>query len=291
MLALLQSSPTALLVSAGILGLLVGSFLNVVIHRLPVMMERRWRAECAALSDAGDASATPPDEPFNLVVPRSTCPHCHSRLSARENIPLLSYLLQRGRCRHCQARISIQYPLVEALAAILSVVVVWRLGFGWPTLAALAFTWSLIALSVIDLETQLLPDQITLPLTWLGLLVNLAGAFVDYRASLLGAVAGYLSLWSLYHVFRLLTGKEGMGYGDFKLLAAIGAWAGWAALPVTIVLSSVTGALVGVLMIVARRHEKGHPMPFGPFLAVAGWIALFWGDDLVRMYLRFSGLN
>ncbi len=290
MLELLQSSPTALLVTAGILGLLVGSFLNVVICRLPVMMERRWQADCAMLSASSDAAAPEP-EPFNLIVPRSTCPGCDTQLSALDNIPLLSYLALRGKCRHCQKRISLQYPLVELLTAALSVIVVWRFGFGWQSLAALAFTWSLIALAVIDLKTQLLPDQITLPLTWAGLLANLVGLFVDYEASLLGAVAGYLSLWSLYHLFRLLTGKEGMGYGDFKLLAAIGAWAGWAALPVTIVLSSVTGAAIGVAMIVSRRHEQGQPIPFGPFLAVAGWIAFLWGDELIRFYLRFSGLN
>ncbi len=285
MIEMLAESRLALTVTSTLLGLLVGSFLNVVIYRLPVMMENRWRADCR---EAGDDTAEAATETFNLVTPASTCPHCGHRIRAWENIPVISYLLLRGKCVDCKTRISSQYPLVELATALLSAVVAWQLGFGWPTLAALVFTWTLIALTVIDFNTQLLPDSLTLPLLWLGLLVNSFGIFTDPVSAIWGAVAGYLSLWLVYHLFRLATGKEGMGYGDFKLLAAIGAWCGWQILPLTIILSSVIGAVVGMLLIALRRQERGVPIPFGPFLAGAGWISLFWGDELVQAWLRLA---
>ncbi len=285
MIEMLAESRLALTVTSTLLGLLVGSFLNVVIYRLPVMMENRWRADCR---EAGDDTAEASTEKFNLVTPASTCPHCGHRIRAWENIPVISYLLLRGKCVDCKARISPQYPLVELATALLSAMVAWQLGFGWPTLAALVFTWTLIALTVIDFNTQLLPDSLTLPLLWLGLVVNSFGVFTDPVSAIWGAVAGYLSLWLVYHLFRLATGKEGMGYGDFKLLAAIGAWCGWQVLPLTIILSSVIGAVVGMLLIALRRQERGVPIPFGPFLAGAGWISLFWGDELVQAWLRLA---
>jgi len=284
MTELLSESPAALMLTVAVLGLLVGSFLNVVIYRLPVMLENRWRADCREATDAPDATA----ERFNLVTPASTCPHCQHRIRPWENIPLVSYLLLRGKCIACKARISPQYPLVELATALLSAAVAWQLGFSWLTLAALLFTWTLIALTVIDLNTQLLPDLLTLPLLWLGLLVNSFNAFTDPVSAIWGAAAGYLSLWLVYHLFRLVTGKEGMGYGDFKLLAAIGAWCGWQVLPLTIILSSAIGAATGILLILLRRQQRGVPIPFGPFLAGAGWISLFWGNDLMQAWLRLS---
>ncbi len=284
---LLGQNPALLLGLAGLLGLLVGSFLNVVIYRLPIMLERRWKAECAELH-SGLAEEIP--EKFNLITPRSTCPSCGHVIGSLENIPIISYLLQRGRCKNCGTGISIQYPLIEAVTALLSVVVVWQLGYTLESLYALGFTWALIALTVIDFKTQLLPDIITLPLLWAGLLINLSGTFTDYSSSLLGAVFGYLSLWSVFQGFKLLTGKEGMGHGDFKILAAIGAWAGWQVLPLVIILSSVVGAISGVLLIASGKQEQGTPMPFGPFLAVAGWIAFFWGKEIIQWYLTLSGM-
>ncbi len=293
MLALLQQSQTALLISAGLLGLIVGSFLNVVIYRLPIMMERRWQAECASVTDDESNEVQPAGKPaFNLMVPGSACPSCDNTLSIWENIPVLSYLLQKGKCKHCASHISMQYPLVEILTAVLSIVAVWYFGYSWKSVAALVFTWSLVTLAIIDLKTQLLPDQITLPLIWLGLLINLNGnGFTSYQHSLLGAVFGYLTLWAIYHLFRLLTGKEGMGYGDFKLLAALGAWTGYTALPVTIILSSLTGAVIGILLIMTKQQNKGTPIPFGPFLAIAGVIAFYWGEQITDAYLSFSGIT
>ena len=280
------------MISAGLLGLIVGSFLNVVIYRLPIMMERRWQAECASMDTGSIEQAKEQDAVFNLMLPGSACPSCGNTLSIWENIPVFSYLLQKGKCKHCASHISIQYPLVEILTAILSVVAVWYFGYSWKSVAALAFTWSLITLAIIDLKTQLLPDQITLPLLWLGLIVNLNNTgFTQYQQSVLGAVFGYLTLWSIYHLFRLLTGKEGMGYGDFKLLAAIGAWAGYTSLPVTIILSSLTGTVIGILLIITKQQNKGTPIPFGPFLAIAGWIAFYWGDKITDAYLTFSGIS
>jgi len=293
-LAFLGNQPAIFVSLIFILGLLVGSFLNVVIHRLPLMLQRDWRAQCANLLD----QPAPTEETYNLVVPRSACPHCGHVIGALENIPVLSYLALRGRCSACKARISPRYPLVEALTAALSAVVAWHFGPGWVCVFALIVTWSLVALTVIDLDHKLLPDIITLPLLWLGLLVSLFGfgwegrpAFADLRSAVIGAAAGYLSLWLLYHAFRLLTGKEGMGYGDFKLLGALGAWLGWQGLPLTILLSTVVGAGLGVVLIIAGKRDRQTQIPFGPYLAAAGWIAMLWGNDITRAYLSLSGLD
>ena len=275
------AQPGLLTLGCAFLGLLVGSFLNVVIHRLPRMMETDWKAQCAELR----GEPPPAAEPLSLVSPRSRCPNCGHAITALENIPLLSYLLLRGRCRGCQARISPRYPLVEALSGLLSGYAAWRFGPTWATAAALGFVWCMIALTFIDFDTQLLPDSITLPLLWAGLLLNLGDTYVDLRSSVIGAAAGYLALWSVYWLFKLATGKEGMGYGDFKLLAAIGAWLGWQMLPLTILASSTVGAVVGATLIVAARHGRNVPIPFGPYLAAAGLIALFWGKPLTRYYL------
>ena len=279
-----------------VLGLMVGSFLNVVIYRLPIMLDRSWRAQCAELTGH---SEIPSAERFDLMAPPSTCPECGHRITFLENIPVVSFLFLGGKCSACRARISPRYPVVELGAGLLSALVALRLGPGWPCFFALVFTWSLIALSGIDLDTKLLPDAITLPLLWLGLLVNLgtpgadggSGAFASLHDAVLGAVAGYLSLWLVYHLFRLATGKEGMGYGDFKLLAAIGAWLGWQYLPLTILLSAVVGAIVGGAALSLKGRGSQTPIPFGPFLAAAGWIAMIWGSDIMDAYLTFSGLR
>lgn len=273
--------PTALVVLAILVGLMVGSFLNVVIHRLPKMMERGWLTECAELR-----GETPPlFEKLTLATPRSRCPHCGHRITAIENIPVLSYIFLWGRCRGCQARISPRYPLVEALSGLLSGYAVWRFGPSWAGIGALFFIWCMIALTFIDFDTQLLPDGITLPLLWAGLLLNLGGTFTDLRSAVIGTAAGYLSLWAVYWSFKLASGKEGMGYGDFKLLAAIGAWLGWQMLPLTILASSVVGAAVGIALIAFARHGRNIPIPFGPYLAAAAIIALFWGKPLTQQYL------
>ncbi|MCP5158788.1 MAG: prepilin peptidase [Gammaproteobacteria bacterium] len=284
---LLAGSPTLLVFVSVLLGLLVGSFLNVVIHRLPLMMEREWRGQCAELLGQPTPDSAQPT--LNLWRPRSRCPHCGHLISAMENIPLLSYAWQRGRCTHCHAGISIQYPLVEATSGLLAGIVAWRFGFGWPTAAALIFTWMLLAASIIDLRHQLLPDDLTLPLLWLGLGVALFGLFADLPSAVLGAMAGYLSLWSVYQLFRLLTGKEGMGFGDFKLLAALGAWTGWQYLVTIVILSSLVGAFCGLALILFQKRDHRMPMPFGPFLAAAGWIALLWGEAINGAYLRWLG--
>lgn len=282
MLLLMQSSPLIFAVFAGILGLLVGSFLNVVIYRLPKMMERDWHAQCAELS--GQTPEKSP--PFNLLVPRSACPHCGHAISALENIPVLSYLFLRGKCKGCGAAISPRYPIVEAISGILCAYAAWHFGFGWAGLAAIVFVWALIALTFIDFDTQLLPDDITLPLLWLGLLLNLNEVFTSLPNAVIGATAGYLALWSVYWLFKLATGKEGMGYGDFKLLATIGAWLGWTMLPLVILLSSLVGAVVGIALIVFTKHGRNIPIPFGPYLAGGGLIALFWGQSLTQSYLQ-----
>jgi leader peptidase (prepilin peptidase)/N-methyltransferase len=281
-LQLLAQSPLFLAITAAAFGLVVGSFLNVVVYRLPVMLQRHWARDCSELA----GQEAPPQEAFNLLVPVSTCPHCGRRIHVLENIPLLSYLFLRGRCAGCHGPISMRYPLVEAATAILSVIVVLHFGYSWQSAAALLFTWTLIPLFLIDFDHQLLPDSITLPLLWAGLLLSLSGTFIDSTGSIIGAVAGYLSLWSIYHLFRLATGKEGMGYGDFKLLGAIGAWTGWQLLPVVILFSSVVGAVIGIALILFRGRDHNLPMPFGPFLAAAGWLTLLWGHDIIGLYLR-----
>ena len=268
-------------VVCGLLGLLVGSFLNVVIHRLPKMMAREWTEQCAALRD----EESPVASPYNLVVPRSACPACGHAIGALENIPLLSYVWLRGKCAGCGIHISARYPLVELVTGILSAFAAWHFGFGWAAAGALLFIWALVALSFVDFDTQLLPDSITLPLLWLGLLFNLTGVYVPLADAVVGAVLGYLILWSVYWLFKLVTGKEGMGYGDFKLLAAIGAWLGWKVLPVVILLSSVIGAVVGIGLIVLARRGRSVPIPFGPYLAGAGLVALFWGERILQAYL------
>ena len=266
---------------AGLLGLCVGSFLNVVIHRLPKMMEQDWHAQCADLRGETPSTATA----LTLARPRSRCPACGHQITALENIPIISYLLLRGRCSSCGTSISLRYPVVEAVTGLLSAYAVWHFG---PTLqgaGALLLIWALIALTGIDFDTQLLPDSITLPLLWLGLAFNLAGTYVDLFSAVIGAMIGYLTLWSVFWLFKLATGKEGMGFGDFKLLAALGAWLGWQMLPAIILLSSIVGAVVGISLIVATRHGRNTPIPFGPYLAAAGIIALFWGPQLTRSYL------
>ncbi len=282
MLALLESSPLSFSILAGVIGLLVGSFLNVVIHRLPKMMEREWQQQCAELN--GQTIEASPD--YNLVAPRSACPHCGHAISALENIPVISYLFLRGKCAGCAASISPRYPIVEAVSGLLSAFAACHFGFGLAGIAAIILVWVLIALTFIDFDTQLLPDSITLPLLWLGLLLNLNGAFTSLPNALIGAVAGYLILWSVYWAFKLTTGKEGMGYGDFKLLATLGAWLGWTMLPLIILLSSLVGAVVGVALIIFAKHGRNIPIPFGPYLAGGGLIALFWGQALTQSYLQ-----
>ena len=283
LIELAQGLPWLYLSLIFLFSLMIGSFLNVVIHRLPIMLEREWQAEYRSYF-APDEEATAPER-YNLMVPRSACPHCGHAITALENIPLLSWLWLKGRCRDCQAPISARYPLVELLTALLSVAVAMVITPGWGTLAALLLTWVLVALTFIDLDKMLLPDQLTLPLLWLGLLLNTQGTFVDLSDAVIGAAAGYLVLWTLYWTFKLLTGKEGMGYGDFKLLAALGAWLGWQALPLILILASAVGALVGISLLLLRRHQQGHPIPFGPYLATAGWIALLWGASINHWYL------
>ncbi len=285
LIALLQSSPFWLVLIVSVLGLLVGSFLNVVIYRLPIMMERDWKAQCEELNN----QTSEPIAPFTLSVPRSRCPHCNHVITAIENVPVISYLFLGGKCKQCKATISKRYPLIEALTGLLSGIVAWHFGFEWACLGALLLTWSLIALTFIDIDHQLLPDSITLPLLWLGIAFNLFNVYTDLSSSVIGAMAGYLSLWLVFHGFKLVTGKEGMGYGDFKLLAALGAWFGWLILPSIILLSSFVGAIVGVLLIIFRQHKRNIPIPFGPYLAAAGWIALVWGDAITYAYLGWVG--
>lgn len=278
----LQSSQPLFAAFCGLIGLMVGSFLNVVIHRLPKMMECSWQQQCAELR----GEPAPELAPYTLVAPRSACPNCQHTLRAWENIPVVSYLMLRGKCSACRAPISPRYPIIEAVTALLSAYAAWHFGYGLAAVGACALIWAQIALTAIDLDTQLLPDDITLPLIWAGLLLNLNGAFVPLPDALIGAVAGYLALWSVYWLFKLLTGKEGMGYGDFKLLAALGAWLGWQMLPLIIILSSLVGAVVGILLIVATKHGRNVPIPFGPYLAGGGLIALFWGQPLIQGYLH-----
>ncbi len=285
----LAANPPVLLTFTGLLGLVVGSFLNVVIHRLPKMMEHDWRSQCAEILDG----IPPPEQqqPYNLMVPRSRCPNCDHQITALENVPIVSYAALRGRCSDCGWRIPLRYPAIELLTGLLSIIVVWRFGLTVQAGGALLLTWALIALSFIDFDTQYLPDSITLPFLWLGLAFNVAGTYTSTQESVIGAIAGYLTLWSVFHLFRLITGKEGMGFGDFKLLALFGGWLGWSALPLIVLLSSVVGAVVGITLIALRGHDKNIPIPFGPYLAIAGWIALMWGNQLVDAYLGVSGLQ
>ncbi|MFZ5722372.1 MAG: prepilin peptidase [Pseudomonadota bacterium] len=280
---------TLTLAAALLGGLCVGSFLNVVIHRFPRMLEQRWRDDAYALDHPDQPP--PARAPYNLAVPRSRCPHCGHGIPWYENIPVLSWLALRGRCSACRAPISVRYPVVETVTGALTLLIVALYGTGWAVLAMLLFTWSLIALTMIDYDTQLLPDDITLPLLWLGLLVAIPAGGLPVADAVIGAAAGYLALWSVYWAFRLATGKEGMGYGDFKLLAAIGAWVGWQKLPLVIVLSSGVGALLGIALILVAGRDRAHPIPFGPFLAVAGFIALLWGDALLDGPLQLFRLG
>lgn len=281
---LFQYSPLAFASVAFLLGLCVGSFLNVVVHRLPRMLERDWRAQC--LEFLGQEETTPvSSERYNLVVPRSACPACGHKITALENIPVLSWLVLRGKCSACSAPISLRYPIVELVTGALTAYLAWHLGWGMQAFWAMFFLWVLVALTFIDADTQLLPDDLTLPLLWLGLLVNAFGTFVDLRSAVIGAAAGYLSLWSVYWGFKLLTGKEGMGFGDFKLLAALGAWLGWQMIPLIILLSAAVGAVVGLVGIALAGRDKGGKIPFGPYLAAAGFIALLWGQQLNNWYL------
>jgi leader peptidase (prepilin peptidase) / N-methyltransferase len=293
--------------SVFLLGLVIGSFLNVVIYRLPIMLERDWRAQAAEfLPSAGDAAATVPaveaaqatPERFSLSTPRSACPACKAPIAAWQNIPVVSWLMLRGRCASCKTQISVRYPVVELATGLLSAWVAWHFGFGAPAACGLLVTWSLIALTGIDIDHQLLPDGITLPLLWAGLLAAVIvgqtpGSPIPVSAhdAIIGAAAGYVSLWLVFHGFRLITGKEGMGYGDFKLFAALGAWLGWKLLPLVILLAAATGAVLGILMIVLRGRDRSAPMPFGPYLAAAGWLAMMYGDVLLGTYLRVSGLK
>ncbi|ACE85364.1 prepilin peptidase [Cellvibrio japonicus] len=293
--------PSFTFISALILGLLVGSFLNVVIYRLPKMMEAEWREQCQQLiyeadhlvvteseqaNISLDSTSIAKKETFNLCAPRSSCPHCGHNITALENIPIISYVFLGGKCSACKNTISLRYPSVELVTGVLSALAIAFFGATWAGLAALVLTWALIALTMIDLDTYLLPDDITLPLLWLGLIVNSFGLFTDLASAFWGAVAGYLTLWSVYQLFKLLTGKEGMGYGDFKLLAALGAWMGWQMLPQIILLSSLVGAVIGITLIIVRGRDRNIPIPFGPYLAIAGWIAFLWGDRINATYLK-----
>ncbi len=319
-LDMLLNLPHLISALACFIGLLVGSFLNVVIYRLPIMMQRNWRKECIeylqirlrrnatrrrmAATDTGSLAAFPQsmevgaeaakrcaeEEPFNLVFPLSRCPGCNTPIKPYQNIPVISYLFLKGKCAKCNCHISLRYPIIEVFTAITSAIVAWHFGDTPQTVFALMLTWSLIALSFIDIDHQLLPDNITLPVLWLGMFLSLFGLFTDAHSSIIGAIAGYIALWTVYHLFKLATGKEGMGYGDFKLLALFGAWLGWQYLPVIILLSSLVGAVIGITMIIFVKRDHNIPIPFGPYLAAAGWIALLWGNDLNQLYLTTAGL-
>jgi len=281
-LTLLQNHPVWFIGCCALLGLFVGSFLNVVILRLPVMMQNSWSTQCREILQM----EAEPSEEFNLSKPRSRCPQCGHQIGAFENIPVLSYLLQRGRCKHCATRISLRYPTIELFTALLTGITAWKFGFGWPALFAITLTWALVALTFIDIDHQLLPDDITLPFLWFGMSLALFGIFTDLESAVIGAIAGYLSLWLVYQTFKIITGKEGMGYGDFKLFAVFGAWFGWQQLPLIILLSSLVGAVIGLGMIIIMGRDRQIPIPFGPYLAGAGWIAMLWGNEIVNLYLN-----
>lgn len=281
-----QQNPILFYITSGVLALLVGSFLNVVIYRLPKMMESEWKKECKTLLDIGDDNDQSPE--FNLILPASSCPNCNKKIHPLDNIPIISYLLLRGKCRHCNTNIAKRYPFIEITSCILIIVVAIKFGVSIKSLFAFLFTWSLITLAAIDYDHKLLPDSITLPFLWLGIICNMFGIFTDIYSSLYGAIFGYLALWSVYIVFKLLTGKEGMGYGDFKLLAMLGAWLGWQYLPLIIMLSSIVGSIVGIGLMILKSHKNSHPIPFGPFLAASGWIALIYGNSLTGLYLNWA---
>jgi leader peptidase (prepilin peptidase)/N-methyltransferase len=288
LLDLLASSPLAFVLCTLVLGLLVGSFLNVVVYRLPKMMLRDWKAQAREVLEL---PTEPHTETFNLILPHSRCPHCSHKIRAWENLPVVSYLMLGGKCSSCKAPISKRYPLVELACGLLSAFVAWHFGFGWQAGAALLLSWGLLSMSLIDADHQLLPDAIVLPLLWLGLIVNAFGLFASLTDALWGAVFGYLVLWCVFWLFKLITGKEGMGYGDFKLLAMLGAWGGWQILPLTILLSSIVGAVLGLILLRLRNVETSTPIPFGPYLAIAGWIALLWGDQITTSYLQIAGFR
>ncbi len=293
MLDLLAESSALFIAVTFAFALVIGSFLNVVIYRLPIMMEREWREQCEEISKIPVGRL--PEGTFNLLTPNSRCPSCGTPIRAWQNVPVLSYVLLRGRCANCRDRISVRYPVIESLTAVLAAVAAWRFGFGWEAMMAIGLTFALIAISVIDIDHQLIPDAIVLPLLWVGLAMSLLhplpGAevlFIPPKAAIVGAIAGYLSLWSVYQAFKLATGKEGMGYGDFKLLAVLGAWLGWQALPVIILMSAVVGAAVGIALIVFRKRDRQIPIPFGPYLAAAGWITLLYGARITDAYFALA---
>jgi leader peptidase (prepilin peptidase)/N-methyltransferase len=288
LLILLQAKPSLFITLVGIEGLLVGSFLNVIIYRLPIMMHRSWRDECSEYLELTTEEKN--EAPFNLMFPMSSCPNCKAKVRTHQNIPVISYIFLAGKCANCKIPISIRYPIIEAFTCIISVIVAWHFGYGPQTFFALILSWSLIVLAAIDIDHQLLPDSITLPILWLGLLLSLSALFTDSHSSIIGAIAGYMSLWLIFHLFKLLTGKEGMGFGDFKLLALFGAWLGWQFLPIIILLSSLVGAVVGITLIVFKKQDHTIPIPFGPYLAGAGWLALLWGDVFNQWYLSSAGL-
>lgn len=273
-------------VCVGFVGLLIGSFLNVVVYRLPKMLMRDWRTQAREVLDM---QAQPDAETFNLILPNSSCPHCDHEIKPWENIPLVSWLFLRGKCSNCKEAISIRYPLVELACGLISAVIAWQFGVSWEALAMLVLTWGLLSMSLIDADHQILPDVLVLPLLWMGLILNSFSLFTSLSDALWGAVIGYMSLWSIFWLFKLITGKEGMGYGDFKLLALIGAWGGWQVLPLTILLSSVLGAVIGIIILRLQRNGYSNPIPFGPYLAAAGWVALIWGEQITSSYLQIAG--
>ena len=288
LLGALQAHPELLISLTGIIGLIIGSFLNVVIYRLPIMMERTWKKECQEFLELEPEKEH--KDTFNLILPHSCCPNCKSPIRAYQNIPIISYIFLKGKCANCKTPISIRYPAIELLTGITSATIAWHFGYSSETLFALFLTWALITLSSIDIDCQLLPDSITLPMLWAGLFLSLFSICTDSHSSSIGAIAGYLSFWFVFHVFKLVTGKEGIGYGDFKLLALFGAWLGWEYLPIIIIFSSLVGAVVGISMVILVKRDHRLPIPFGPYLAAAGWFALLWGDDINRVYLNSIGL-
>jgi len=291
LLALLEQHPILLIAFVGFFSLLIGSFLNAAIYRLPVMLQREWDAECHEYLNADDPDyVTKETDRFNLFIPRSACPTCNHAISSMENIPVISYLILGGKCKGCKTKISLQYPVIEIMTSVISMFIAWKFGYGWQMLGLLIFAWALITLSMIDVNTMLLPDNLTLPLMWLGLVINYFGTFIDLHSAVMGAIFGYLSLWSVYQLFKLVTGKEGMGYGDFKILAAIGAWGGWQIIPFTIFASACLGAVIGIIVIKMKRQENSQPVPYGPWLALAGLIGLIWRDEVVLAMVNYFQL-